>query len=94
MISRKDYIDEIPIGAKSQMAFVCFVPYGRTLYLGGQSPADGFDALSVIIQLAETHSNISVMLCVCLLESKLDLTIAIGVRRWLGLVYDIFKSLK
>lgn len=95
MILNEDYIDELADWQKYLIAFVvCLLTVALFITIDRKLPM-WFDALSVIIQLAELLLIIVIVIqAFALWQLKLDLTIAIAVSALVGPAYDIFKSIE
>lgn len=95
MILNEDYINEIPDWLKYVLAFVvCYFTVAFFIVIDRKLPT-WFDALSVLIQLAELlFISLFVIYAFTWWNLKLDLTVAIGVSALVGPCYDIFKSLQ
>lgn len=93
MILNEDYINEIDTWAKYAIAaFICFLTVALFIFLDRTLP-QWFDALSVLIQLAEVLIVSLLMVNAFAWWSlKLDLTITMGVSALVGPSYDIYKS--
>jgi len=95
MILDEDYIDTISEWMKYVIAFlVCLLTVALFIWIDQNLPM-WFDALSVIIQLAEVLIiSAIIILGFTAWSLKLDLTVAIGVSALVGPSYDIFKSVQ
>ncbi len=95
MILNEDYVDEIPEWAQFMIAFfICLFTVALFILIDDKLP-HWFDALSVIIQLAEVLLISALMVQAFASWSlKLELAVAIGVSALVGPTYDIYKSIK
>ncbi len=95
MVLNQDYVDEIEEWQQFAIAFVlCFLTVVLFIYVDEKLPI-WYDALSVIIQLAQIAIIMFVIIyAFAKLSLKLDLSITLAATALVGPCYDILKSLQ